>query len=400
MRDGDRKGVNMQNNNRMQAVADGYVATGKFCGLEWQVERAGEVLQAGRAGVAEIETGRAIPDAALYRIYSMTKPIVSVLALRLVDQGVLRLSDPVAQFAPEFARMKVLGTDGILLPARRLITVEDLLTHRAGFSYEFIHGCHISAYYRAVGILADGQRSLADMMAALAALPLAHQRGTVWRYSVATDVLAHVIQKATGQDLATVLQAEVFDPLQMRDTAFHLAETDQSRLMAMYGPGDLLGLPPLSALPHVLVRRDVNRMYPSDRPDFCRGGLGLYATLADYMRFGRLLLTGQGPDGDRILAPKTHALLQQNRITADQMPISIGAAPMPGYGWGLTGQVMVDPAAALAPISQGEFGWAGAASTFFWVDPSADLLGVVMTQFLGSALPLAEDMRTAAYQSL
>jgi CubicO group peptidase (beta-lactamase class C family) len=142
MRDSGQKVAKMQNSNRMQAVADGYVAAGTFCGLEWQVECGGEVLQAGGAGVAEIETGRAIPDAALYRLYSMPKRIVSVLALCLVDQGVLRLSGPVVEFAQEVARMKVLGTDGTLLPARRLITLEDLLTHHAGFSYEFIHGCH------------------------------------------------------------------------------------------------------------------------------------------------------------------------------------------------------------------------------------------------------------------
>ena len=134
---------------------------------------------------------------------------------------------------------------------------------------------------------------------------------------MATDVLAHVIECATGCDLGTLLQAEIFVLLEMRNTAFHLAEKDQSRLMAMYGPGDLAGLPPLSALPHVLVRRNVSGMYPTVKPDFCRGGLGLYATLADYMGFGRFLLTGRGPDGDKILAPKTHALLMQSRITVD-----------------------------------------------------------------------------------
>ena len=138
----------MQSTNRMQFVADGYVAAQKFCGIEWQVERAGAVLQSGRAGCAEFETQRPIPETALYQIFSMTKPIISVLALRLIDQGRLRLYDPVAQFDPAFAKMKVLGTDGSITPAQRLITVEDLLMHRAGFSYEFILGCHVAPYYR------------------------------------------------------------------------------------------------------------------------------------------------------------------------------------------------------------------------------------------------------------
>ena len=204
MKNSQQGALILQSTNRMQVVADGYVAAQKFCGIEWQVERAGAVLQSGRAGCAEFETQRPIPETALYRIFSMTKPIISVLALRLIDQGKLRLFDPVALFDPAFAKMKVLGTDGSVTPARRLITVEDLLMHRAGFSYEFILGCHVAPYYRAANILADGHRPMADMMTALAALPLAFHPGTAWRYSVATDVLAHVIECALGCALGAV----------------------------------------------------------------------------------------------------------------------------------------------------------------------------------------------------
>ena len=400
MKNSQQGALILQSTNRMQVVADGYVAAQKFCGIEWQVERAGAVLQSGRAGCAEFETQRPIPETALYRIFSMTKPIISVLALRLIDQGKLRLFDPVALFDPAFAKMKVLGTDGSVTPARRLITVEDLLMHRAGFSYEFILGCHVAPYYRAANILADGHRPMADMMTALAALPLAFHPGTAWRYSVATDVLAHVIECALGCDLGAVLQAEIFDPLGMKDTGFYVPDADRHRLMAMYGLGDLTGLPPVTAMPHDLVRRDISQMYPVDKPDFRRGGLGLYASLNDYMCFARMLLTGRTARGEVVVSNKMHQILQQNRITAHQLPLSIGAVPLCGYGWGLTGRVMIDPGAATAPTSDGEFGWAGAADTYFWVDPREDMVGVLMTQFLGGAVPLAEDMRTAAYQSL
>ena len=322
------------------------------------------------------------------------------MALRLIDQGKLRLYDVVAQFDRGFAKMKVLGTDGSIMPARRLITVEDLLMHRAGFSYEFILGCHVAPYYRAANILADGHRSLGDMMTALATLPLAFHPGTAWRYSVATDVLAHVIERATGRDLGALLQEEVFDPLDMKDTSFCVLDADQHRLMAMYGPGDLTGLPPLTAVPHTLVRRDTSQMCPVNKLDFRRGGLGLYATLNDYMCFVRMLLTGRTAQGAVVLSPKMHEMLQLNRVLPAQLPLSIGAVPMPGYGWGLTGRVMMDPSAAIVPTSRGEFGWAGAADTYFWVDPREDMVGVLMTQFLGGAVPLAADMRTAAYQSL
>ena len=237
-------------------------------------------------------------------------------------------------------------------------------------------------------------------MTALAALPLAFHPGTAWRYSVATDVLAHVIECALGCDLGAVLQAEIFDPLGMKDTGFYVPDADRHRLMAMYGPGDLTGLPPMTAMPHDLVRRDISQMYPVDKPDFRRGGLGLYASLNDYMCFARMLLTGRTARGEVVVSNKMHQILQQNRITARQLPLSIGAVPLCGYGWGLTGRVMIDPGAATAPTSDGEFGWAGAADTYFWVDPREDMVGVLMTQFLGGALPLAEDMRTAAYQSL
>lgn len=390
----------MLQQGRMQAVADRYVAAELFSGIEWQVECEGLVLQAGKAGYADWAAKRPIADAAIYRLYSMTKPILSVLALRLIDQGRFRLFDPVAKFAPEFASMVVLGTNGVIEPARRLITVEDLLTHRAGFSYEFIHGCHVSQYYRAAEILADGHRSLKDMMTALAAQPLAYHPGTAWRYSIATCVLAHIIQNATGCDLAVLLKEEIFDPLGMLDTGFSVAEKDRDRLMEIYGPWDLSGVPPTKALPHELLPRDVSRMYPADNRDFRRGGLGLFGTLQDYLCFARMLLTGRQVDGERLLAPKTHALLQINRLTPDQMPIGIGATPLPGYGWGLSGRVMLDTGAAMMPTSVGEFGWSGAALTHFWVDPSLKMIGVVLTQFLGSGVPLIEDMRTAAYQSL
>ncbi len=386
---------------RVNRVADGYVQAGKYAGIEWQVEVDGEVVSAGQSGVADVASGREIPADALYRIYSMTKPIVSVLALILVEQGRLRLYDMLAQFDRRFANLRVLTAEGDIQPLLKPVTVEDLLTHRGGFTYEFIHGCHVAQYYRAAEIIGDSTRSLDEMMGALAEQPLAFQPGSRWRYSVCTDVLAHVCQRAADRPLGELLQEYIFAPLGMIDTGFGVPADKLGRLMPMYGVGDLRALPPLDITPQTLEPMDADDMYPHDKPDtFQRGGHGLFSTLADYAAFARMLVDGRAADGTPILSRAMHTMLQANRIPSEQLPIKIGPNVLAGYGWGLTGRVLLDPGHANVLSGEGEFGWAGAASTHFWVDPKERMSGVIMTQYLGASLPLADDLRTAAYQAL
>ncbi|MFT7651542.1 MAG: CubicO group peptidase (beta-lactamase class C family) [Candidatus Azotimanducaceae bacterium] len=386
---------------QVQSIADKYIEAELFSGIEWQVETNGQVLTAGSVGCSDHAQQTAIPDGAIYRIFSMTKPIVSMLALQLIEQGRLRLYDMLAQFDERFANMMVLTADGLIKPAERPITVEDLLTHRAGFTYEFIHGCHIGQYYREAEINADGSRTLDQMMGALAELPLAFQPGSNWRYSVSIDVLAHVIERATGESLPSLLAENIFSPLGMTDTAFFVPEDKRNRLMTMYGVGILDGSPALAPSPQTLEPLDVDAMYPVDQPDtFVRGGLGLYSTTEDYMAFARMLLTGKAPDGTVLLSRKMLSLAQTNRIPESQLPLNIGPSVFLGYGWGLLGRIMLDQGRASTLSNEGEFGWAGAATTYFWVDPGEQTVGVVMTQYLGTALPLSDDLRTAAYQML
>ena len=386
--------------DRVQRVAERYVADGAFSGVEWHVEHRGETLAAGKTGYADAAERTPIPDGAIYRIFSMTKPVVSLLALQLVERGELRLFDFVAQYDERVAAMTVLSADGALEPARRLITVEDLLTHRAGMSYEFIHGCQIAQYYRDARVNADGLCDLDVMMERVAALPLAFHPGDAWRYSVSIDVLAHVIERATGRRLDELLDEHIFAPLGMHDTAFHVPADKQGRLMSIYGR-ELLGTPALAAVPHVLEPIDVNEMYPLDNPaTFRRGGLGLYSTTSDYLAFARMLLDGRAPSGEVVLSRKMLEMARANRLPASQVPIAIGPNVLRGYGWGLVGRVMLDRGAAMSLTSEGEFGWAGAATTFFWSDPAEALCGVFMTQYIGSTLPLADEMRTAAYQAI
>ncbi len=391
----------MTRQNRLAAAAQQYIDRHQFAGIEWHVEAQGNELAKGRVGVANVTTGEDMPEKPIYRIYSMTKPIVSVMALILVEQGKLRLYDMLPQFNPAFRAMRVLLPNGQLQPAVRPIMVEDLLTHRAGFTYEFITGCHIAPGYDAISLSADGASTLDEMMEKLATQPLAFQPGSQFRYSVCTDVLAHVCEKATGRTMQSLLKEYIFEPLDMSDTDYYVPKDKQTRITPMYGVSDITKLSALNMpTKQELTTADVEEMYPSTNPAYSSGGHGLFSTLDDYARFARMLLTGHGPAGEVILSRKMLEMMQTNRIPPEQLPLTIGMNALPGYGWGLGVRVMMDTGKAYALTGIGEFGWAGAASTYFWVDPGEQMIGVIMTQYLGSILPLSDDLRSAAYQML
>jgi CubicO group peptidase (beta-lactamase class C family) len=393
----------MTRQSRITAIAEGYVDRKQFSSIEWRVEAHGKKLHEGQAGLASIVTGAPIPTKAIYRIFSMTKPIVSVMALILIEQGKLRLYDMLPQYNPAFRNMRVLLPNGELQPANRPITVEDLLTHRSGFSYEFITGCHIAPGYDAIDLNSDGSASLDEMMERLATQPLAFQPGTQFRYSVSTDALAHILEKVTGKTMGSLLREYIFEPLDMLDTDFQVPADKQDRLMPMFGVkdiGDLMMINPPATQELTPVDNEADEMNPSDNPEFSRGGLGLYSTLDDYCKFARMLLTGCTPGGEIILSRKMLDMFQKNRIPPEQLPLRLGMSALSGYGWGLGVRVMMDTGKSLALTNEGEFGWAGAAGTYFWVDPKEQMVGVIMTQYLGSILPLSDDLKTAAYQML
>ncbi|MCH8257074.1 MAG: beta-lactamase family protein [Proteobacteria bacterium] len=391
----------MNRADRLMHAAEAYIDRKQFSGIEWHVEAKGNTLTSGRTGLADPVSEAQIPEDAIYRIYSMTKPIISVMALMLMEQGKLRLYDALAQFNPAFSRMRVLLPDGSLQPAARPILVEDLMTHRSGFTYEFITGCHIAPGYDAIDLSADGKSSLDEMMAKLASQPLAFQPGSQFRYSVSTDALAHVIEKASGRTIGSLLKEYIFEPLGMTDTDYYVPADKQARLMPMFGVSDITKISSLDPpAEQILNPANVEEMYPSTDKNFARGGHGLYSTLMDYSKFARMLLDGTSPQGDVLLSRKMLSMMTANRIPESQRPLKIGMNPLPGYGWGLGVRVMTDIGQSLGLTGNGEFGWAGAASTYFWVDPEEEMTGVFMTQYLGSVLPLADDLRSAAYQML
>ena len=329
----------------------------------------------------------------------MTKPVVSVAVLRLVEAGRLRLDEPVGRWLPGFRASRVLGDDGREVDARRPVTVEDLLTHRAGLSYDFLPGCPVAALYREARLVEDGSRSLSALVERLGELPLALQPGSGFRYSFATDVLAHLLEIVHDAPLREVLTRELLVPLGMHETDFGVAPSARDRLVAMHGLRALGDVRPAVEPPQTLQAMAVEASYPSDAPEtFSRGGHGLFSTLDDYMHFAHLLLDGRSPSGERLLSEPMLEMLHRNRLPAAQCPIALGPRAMPGYGWGLAGRVMTDVGQAMHLTVDGESGWSGAASTWFWVDRRHGIAGVVLAQFLGSTLPLGPMMQAAAYQ--
>ena len=384
---------------RIAAIANKHVDQGSISGVEWLVKRKGETWAKGSAGYSDALNRVNMPDKPIYRVYSMTKPVVSVVALMLMEQGKLRLFDPVAAYLPEYAKMTVMNADGNASPAKSPMIIEHLLTHRAGLCYGFLTDSHVSEFYRNSNIN-SAKISLEQAIKTIAEFPLAFEPGSQWQYSVATDVLARVIEVILERPLQEILSEMVFQPLGMVDTGFMIPKAERSRLMAMFGKSDLNELMNFDDKPQTLIPADLSAEHPVDDVNFCRGGYGLYSTIEDYSRLTDFLVSGISGGGERLLAGKTIELMWTNRIPDSQLPLRVGPIFLAGYGYGLAGRIMMDTGQAYGLTSNGEFGWAGAASTYFWIDHQEDIIGITMAQYLGSKVPLGDDIRNAVYQAL
>ncbi|GKX33775.1 MAG: serine hydrolase [Rhizobiaceae bacterium MnEN-MB40S] len=385
--------------DRVQAVARRYVEMGAYPSIEWLVRIDGQEWFRGSVGQADPVNGVAVPDKAIYRLYSMTKPVIASIAMMLIEEGKLRLYDAVASYLPDFASMDIIDPDGALRPAKRVMLLEHLLTHRSGLTYGFLPGCAAAKRYREakLGISAP---PLKEMIDTIASLPLAFEPGSEWRYSVATDVVARIIEIVEGKPLQDIVADRILKPLNLSDTGFTVPEDKRDRLVPVFGREDLDGLMNFPDGPQQLTPVDVSPHYPVDDANFARGGYGLYSTADDYAQIGEFLMSGVSQSGDTLLSRHMVDMMWTNRIPARQMPLSIGPIPLPGYGFTLAGRVMADPMNAMGLTGPKECGWSGAAGTFHWNDPDEKMVGVVMTQYLGSRYPLADEMRTAVYQAL
>ncbi len=357
-------------------------SAGDLSGAVTLVCRGRRIAQVDCVGLRDIAAGLPMQRDTIFRIASMTKPVTSVAALMLVEEGRLRLDDPIKRWLPEFADVRVLrdphGALDDTLPASRAITVDDLFTHRAGLAYTFTSiGPIARAYEQALppGMTPDA------WLQALGALPLSFQPGNRFHYSHATDVLGFLVQRVAGVPLREFLRDRIFGPLGMADTDFHVPQEKRGRAAKVYRPnadtGKLVELP--------FPEHDAT-------PAFCSGGGGLVSTVDDYLQFARLLLQGGEANGARLLRPDTVGLMTANRLTEAQRGIDFMGMPFwIGQGFGLGVSMVMDPEkhAWMGVGSTGAFGWPGAFGTWWLADPAKDLVLIYMIQ---NATPLAPDM--------
>lgn len=392
---------------RIKPVMQTYVDQHGFAGISTLLARRGNIIHFEQVGWQDRESQTVLSPDTIYRIYSMTKPIVCTAFMTLYEEGRFQLFDPVAKFLPAFGKVKVLtstATGFQEVDLIRPITLRDLLTHTAGLTYGFLYDSPVSELYRQTN-LGRPEHTLEATIGELARLPLAYQPGSRWHYSVAIDVIGHVIEVISGQPLQDFLHERLFAPLGMTDTGFSVPPGKRSCLATMYAyPG--FDVEPLIEIQKAWVmglseRLDVEADYPAtNTPSFARGGHGLFSTAGDYMRFAQMLLNRGELEGVRILAPKIADLMHMNHVPAALLPFESGGVVSDGYGFGLGSRVLLNVAESGVPGSVGEFGWGGAAKTYYWVDPQEQLIGVMMAQFLASFDQPEKDFQVLAYQAL
>ena len=390
---------------RLSQLASKYVAEGRVPGIVNLVMRNGKIVHleaVGNRGVDD-ETPMQLDD--LFRIYSMTKPITSVAAMQLYEEGKFQLSDPVTKFVPELHGLNVLNDDGTLSPVEREMTMHQLLMHTAGFSYGFHpYRDPVDRLYVAADL--TKAPDLEGFVSKLAELPLRSQPGEIYHYSVAVDVTGLVIERLSGLPLDEYIDTKILKPLQMNDTFFEVPSTKRERFVQNHfiNP-DTGSLVNVDYAPAPYGYRKGVALSDYFDVSLISGGAGLVSTALDYARFAEMLRRGGSLDGARILGPKSIGFMTRNHLSEDSMHAAWEQMPTPdigrpGFGFGLGFGVVTDAAALGVLGSDGEYNWGGAAGTIFWVDPVEELVVVSLIQLMQSPWPLRADVQVAVYQAL
>lgn len=395
---------------RLKGVLDDYLGPDKLAGVSTLIARKGEIVHLAAQGFSDRENNIPMTPDTLVRIYSMTKPITCTALMTLYEQGKFQLMEPVAKFIPKFAKLKVYSGHSVLgdryEDLQRPVSIRDLLTHTAGLSYHILEYGAVEAMYREAKVCSP--KPLDEFVDGLLELPLAFQPGSAYRYSFAHDVVARLVEVMSGKPFDVYLKEALFEPLGMQDTGFFVPEDKHERFAAMYGRNEFLESDmTFSRWAGLDIPAESRRLYgakdclESKPHNILRGGHGLVSSAQDYFKFCQMLLNGGSFNGQRILSRKTIELMTANHLPASFLPYEIGGNPWLGYGYGLGFRTLMDIGAAQLPGSLGEFGWAGAASTYFWIDPKEELIGVMMTQSQPSGLFLVNQaFRTMAYQAI
>jgi CubicO group peptidase (beta-lactamase class C family) len=386
---------------RLQRIRDTLQADidkGLVPGAVLLIARRGQIANSEALGYRDREDGAVMTPDTIFRIASMTKPVVSVAAMMLAEEGKLLIANPVSRYIPAFADLKVAansddpGAKALMLePLQREMTVQDLMRHTSGLTYAHLTGPHLKQAYEAAGVV-DERQTNAEMAEKLAKVPLAYQPGTTFQYGVSTDMLGRVVEVASGMSLDRFIDERICKPLGLLKTSF--GPIDGSRAAQPQIDSASGKRPPM---------RDT-----SVRPNWISGGSGLLSTASDYVRFCQMLLNGGELGGARLLAPPTIALMTSDHLTPEtrrspSTPALFGAlAPTPefGLGFGLGFAVRTHSGRNPLPGSVGDFSWSGVTGTYFWIDPQQELIAILMMQAPLQRLHYRYLMRTMVYQAI
>ena len=394
-------GFSSERLERLHAAMQREVDQKQLAGVVTILARHGKVVEERTYGKKDIASGAPMTKDTIFRIFSMTKPVTGVAMMILYEEGKWYPLDPVSKYIPEFAHLKVFkGVDQsgnmILDDPVHPPTMRELMTHTAGFTYGFFGNTLVDKMYQDQKVMQS--QSLQEMIDKLAKVPLLYQPGTRWVYSVSMDIQGYIVEKLSGQSLPDFMQQHIFGPLGMKDTGFFVPPEKRSRFATLYASGQN-GELVVNAAPGATADDYTTQ------PSMPSGGGGMVSTAEDYLRFAQMLLNGGELDGVRILAPPTVQLMTSNHLAPSLMTgeFLIGQVTIrPGLGWGYDCAVYTDPLEADEMVGKGTFFWLGAADTWFWVDPTNDLIFVGMTQrMIGPGHPNVEALsQPSVYQAL
>ena len=394
-----------------EVMAKRYVDGGYLPGLITMISRRGKLVHVGMAGHMDLERNKPMREDALFRIYSMTKPITSIALMMLVEEGAIGLDDAVATHIPSWKNLGVYASGMPTLLAdqppqfittrpERPMKVVDLVTHTSGLTYGFMMRTSVDAAYRKLKINAfDTPGGLDTFIEQLSTVPLEFSPGEKWNYSVSIDVMGYLVQKLSGLTFGEFLRTRLFEPLGMKDTAFYVTPEKIERFASCYQPKPGGGLK---------LQDDAGKSTYATPPALESGGGGLVSTAHDYMRLCQMMLNGGSLDGVQILSPKTVELFSLNHLPNNgelaemAPPGAFSESGYSGIGFSIGCGVNVDVAKTRLPGTLGEYFWGGAASTAFWIDPKEQLAVVFMTQVMGTdaRLTLRRDLRTLVYSAM
>ena len=377
-----------------------YVEPGKYVGTLTLVARKGEIAYLDALGFMDRENKKAMQEDAIFSIYSMSKPITSIALMQLYEKSLFRLDDPIHWHIPSWRNLRVyesgLYPNFLTSRPKRHMTIRDLLSHMSGLTYDFMLRTNVDAAYRKTKLQATGD--LQAMIDTLAQLPLEFSPGDQWNYSVSTDVCGYLVEHFSGMKLDKYFQKHIFDPLAMEDTGFSCAKEKVDRLASLYEQHPKKG--------PVLVDPGGAKTARVKKRKMLSGGGGLLSTMSDYYRFCSMLLNQGELDGTRIIGRKTLAMMASNHLPdnkdlTEMSQSAFSETTYQGVGFGLGFSVILDPVKTQSLTDVGEYGWGGAASTVFWVNPKEEMVVIFLTQLLpSSTYQVRRELRSLVYSSL